>query len=102
MKSNAIRKAAEGETCTFQIAGVCNYNNETTVLCHLPSETSGKGLKSTDLCAAFGCSSCHDAIDDRAHSDEYQDHKYFYNLRALVRTTTRLWEMGIISIKGAK
>lgn len=102
MKSNAIRNAARGEECTFQIAGVCNYSNETTVFCHLPSEFGGIGMKQTDISGAFGCSSCHDAVDRRAISDEYEDHKFFYNLRALVRTYMRLWDKGVITIKGAK
>ena len=46
---SAIRKAAKGEQCTLNIAGVCNYNPETVVFCHFPSETHGMGLKSDDL-----------------------------------------------------
>ncbi|WP_019272720.1 nuclease domain-containing protein [Neisseria lactamica] len=55
---SAIRKAAKGEQCTLNIAGVCNYNPETTVLCHFLGETHGMGLKSDDLSAGFGCSTC--------------------------------------------
>lgn len=102
MKSNALRRAAHGEDCTFRIVNVCNYDPETTVLCHLPSETGGIALKSTDLSAAFGCSSCHDAIDGRVDSVEYHGHKHFYNARAIVRTLNRFYELGLISIKGAK
>ena len=35
---SAIRKAAKGEECTLNIAGVCSYDPETVVLCHFPSE----------------------------------------------------------------
>ena len=31
---SAIRKAARGEECTLNIAGVCSYDPETVVLCH--------------------------------------------------------------------
>lgn len=51
---SAIRKAAKGEQCTLNIAGVCNYNPETVVFCHFPSETHGMGLKSDDLSGVSG------------------------------------------------
>lgn len=62
-----IRKAARGEDCTLRIPGVCNWNPETTVLCHSPYLESGRGmgLKSSDQEAVFGCSSCHDLLDRR-------------------------------------
>ena len=99
MASSAIRKAARGEQCTLNIAGVCNYNPETVVLCHCPSETHGMGLKSNDLSAGFGCSSCHDAIDGRSGHLSRED-KEFYMRRSQFRTIRRLEELGIISVKG--
>ena len=65
MKSSKFRKSARGQECTFRIPGVCNYNTETTVLCHAPHPDKGVGFKSTDLWAAMGCSSCHDVMDGR-------------------------------------
>ena len=38
---SAIRKAARGEECTLNIAGVCSYDHETVVLCHFPSDSHG-------------------------------------------------------------
>ena len=38
---SAIRKAARGEECTLNIAGVCSYDPETVVLCHFPSDSHG-------------------------------------------------------------
>lgn len=62
-----IRKAARGQDCTLRIPGVCNWNPETTVLCHSPYLESGRGmgLKAPDEEACFGCSSCHDMLDRR-------------------------------------
>lgn len=62
-----IRKAARGQDCTLRIPGVCNYNPETTVLCHSPYLSSGRGmgLKAPDEDACFGCSACHDRLDRR-------------------------------------
>jgi hypothetical protein len=66
-KMTPIRKAAQGQDCTLRIPGVCNYNPETTVLCHSPYLSSGRGmgLKAPDTEACFGCSSCHDHLDKR-------------------------------------
>ena len=102
MKSKALRDSARGQDCTFQIVGVCNYNPETTVLCHLPDESHGMSRKSDDFSAAFGCSACHDVVDGRSACPEYREHQYFYNFRACMRTIRAWSEMGLISIKGAK
>ncbi|HGG9251101.1 TPA: DUF1364 domain-containing protein [Neisseria meningitidis] len=97
--SSAIRKAAKGEQCTLNIAGVCNHNPETVVLCHFPSETHGMGLKSDDLSAGFGCRCCHDAIDGRSGHLSRED-KEFYMRRSQFRTIRRLEALGIVSVKG--
>lgn len=97
IKSASLRKSAQGEDCTLNIAGVCNYNNETVVLNHLPSDIAGH--KSTDLSSCYGCSCCHACIDDRSRlsAEDY----YFYTQRAQVRTLTRMEERGLIVVKGA-
>lgn len=61
-----IRKAARGQECTLRFP-VCNYNPETTALCHsnLLEDGKGMGLKAPDTAAAFGCSACHDVLDGR-------------------------------------
>lgn len=64
MKSNKLRQSARGQECLVRIPGVCNHNSETVILAHVGSD-SGMGMKSSDLEAAYCCSSCHDAIDFR-------------------------------------
>ena len=96
--SNKIKRSARGEDCTFQIVGVCNYDPETTVLCHLPDESKGIGIKSDDISAAYGCSGCHDAVDGRVRSAEFEAHRQFYMRRAMVRTWRRLVEKGVVKI----
>jgi len=98
MRSNAIRKSARGETCTFQIVGVCNHNPETTVLCHLPDESHGMGLKADDIASAYGCSACHDAIDGRASNPWAQGEREWYMRRAMTRTLRRLIEKGVVKV----
>jgi len=102
MKQNKFTKSARGQDCTLQIMGVCNHNPETVVLCHIPDESgTGKmGGKSSDWCAVFGCSACHDAIDGRdpkAWNYVYQD-KDWYIMRALKRTWRKWIEMELIKI----
>ena len=65
-RSTPIRRAARGQDCTLRLA-VCNFNPDTTVLCHSNFLIDGKGmgLKAPDMAAAFGCSACHDVLDGR-------------------------------------
>lgn len=93
MISTKLRNSAKGQPCCFNIPKVCNYNPETTVLCHIRDETKGFGNKAQDFSAAFGCSECHRAIDEKHLSKEDE---LFYSLRALQRTW-KLWiDMGLI------
>lgn len=105
MRSNAIRMAARGENCTFEIVGVCNHNPETVVLCHLPDESHGMGRKADDISAAFGCSACHDVIDRRV-ADTFEairpEVREQYMRRAQTRTMRRLIELGVVTIRGLK
>lgn len=97
--SKKIRNSARGEDCTFQIAGVCNYNPDTVVLCHLPDESHGAGKKADDISAAYGCTACHDAIDRREWSQELEDNREWYLRRAMVRTWRKLIANGIVVIR---
>ncbi|SFI83944.1 nuclease domain-containing protein [Albimonas pacifica] len=81
-----LRQSARGRECTLRLAGACNRNPETTVLCHV--KTGGMGRKCPDTAAFFGCSDCH-SIYDRADSrwmDYGQDYLAAQALRALVET----------------
>lgn len=96
IRSKAIRDAARGEPCT-----VCGDNDGTTVFCHLNESWAGKGIgqKADDLGGGFfGCSTCHYLYDSTVDGKP-NDHDI---MRAMYRTIRRLWEMGIIEIKGDK
>jgi hypothetical protein len=88
-KSTPARRAAKGQPCLLNVAGVCNYNAETTVLAHLRwLGNCGTGIKPPDACAVRSCSACHDWLDGRTkplHPDTYESDKNFYAARALVR-----------------
>ena len=63
-----IRDSANGEQCHVRLTGICNGRMDTTVWSHWPGLDAdrGMGLKALDLCGAYTCSACHDAIDGRA------------------------------------
>jgi hypothetical protein len=89
-----LRASAKGQCCTFAIPGICNNDPETVVLCHIRDEWKGMANKANDWSAAFGCSECHTAIDQRhlRRGDEL-----FYSLRAMQRTHAKWFEMGLMT-----
>lgn len=97
--SKKLRDAARGQDCTLNVLDVCNYDPETTVHAHFPSENAG--YKPTDISGGHGCSACHDWLDRRNIGDDESDRE-FYMRRSQERTITRLIEMGIITVKGHK
>lgn len=102
MKSYKLRSSARGEDCTFNIVGVCNHDNSTTVLCHLPDESGGMGKKPDDISAAFGCSACHNVLDGRTLVSNWGVDKDWYMRRAMIRTWRRWIEMGLVKMAGVK
>jgi hypothetical protein len=74
-----------------RLEGVCNGNPETTVLAHVRLVgVSGMGMKSPDIIGAWACSSCHDAVDRRAHMDMDREHVRLAHLEGMVRTLAQL------------
>lgn len=98
MRSNKLKKSSRGKPCTLQIAGVCNGDWDTVVACHLPDETHGIALKSTDLAMVDGCSACHDVLDRRNMHVEFESNRDFYMRRAMVRTWNRWIEEGLVKV----
>lgn len=93
-----IMDAAEGEECTFHIAGVCNYDSTTTVGCHLPDGSGGSNKLTGALSVAFGCSNCHAVLDGRVAFDLPDEDREFYMRRGMMRTINRLIEIGLVQI----
>jgi hypothetical protein len=91
--STKLRNSARGQPCMFQIPGICNHDPSTTVLCHLPSEIKGLATKSDDFHAAFGCSNCHETIDNNRLSRE---ESLYYSMRALQRTMRNWVTRGLV------
>lgn len=83
-ESKRLRDSARGRDCMIRIPGVCNFNPETTVLTHVNG--GGAGTKHSDLLAAFGCSSCHDAIDGRIRTQYTRAELELMHLQGVIRT----------------
>lgn len=80
-----------------RLVGICNHNPETTVLAHIRMPgISGMGMKADDLLGAWACSSCHDAIDRRSHTDLDRDYVRLAHLEGMARTITILRKEGIV------
>lgn len=93
--STKLRKSAKAQPCTFRIPGICNRNAETTILCHAPNEVKGMGNKGDDYHAAFGCSDCHDALDQHKLS-KYEE---AYTWLLGIMRTQRYWvKAGLIVV----
>lgn len=93
-----IMQAAKGQRCTFNIAGECNYDSNTTVSCHLPDGSGGSNKLTGPLSLAFGCSGCHDVIDGRVFSEISAEDKEFYMRRGMMRAINRLIELRLVKI----
>jgi hypothetical protein len=88
-----LRNSARGQSCAFQIPGICNGDPETVVLCHAPSEVKGAGNKSPDFWAAHGCHACHEHLDQ--HRLPRVDEQFFW-LRGIFRTWQRWVDRGLV------
>ena len=92
-----LRKEAKGRGCMVRIPGVCNHNSETVVLAHVRlTGVSGMGMKSPDILGAWACSSCHDAVDRRNHTDLDRDYVRLLHLEGMARTIAQLQKEGLL------
>ena len=94
-KQTKITKSARGEDCQIRIDGICNFNTETTVLCHLNG--GGAGMKHNDIHAAYGCSCCHDVIDGRRKTGFSKDEIKLMFYDGIIRTQLLLIDKGLIN-----
>lgn len=86
-----LRNAAKSRPCMVRLPDICNHNPETTVLAHIRmAGLSGMGIKADDLLGAWACSSCHDAIDRRSHTDLDRDYVRLAHLEGMARTIAQL------------
>lgn len=96
IKRSKIRQSAKGETCTLNIAGVCSYNPETTVLAHIGFGDGGtaKRRQPGEANSVYACYACHEAIGE-GRDVPGKGGKWFYIARGLARTFERRMEKGL-------
>lgn len=98
MISNKLRKAAAGRECQVRIPGICNHNNETSVLIHIRiAGLCGTGIKPPDILTAIACSSCHDEIDRRTRVTD-AEYARMCALEGMARTQVLFLKEGLIKI----
>lgn len=88
-----LRKLAKGKPCQIRAPGICNFDEATTVLCHMSG--GGMGRKTSDLIAAWGCSDCHAAIDGQQYGLE-RDYREQLAHAGMRRTIEKLIEIGVV------
>lgn len=96
IKSKKLKDSARDQVCTLNVAAVCNCDPSTTVLCHIKTEGGCMGGKPPDISAAFGCSMCHEWLDQNKGTEE---DRLYYTRRGIIRTQLKWIEMGIMCIK---
>ena len=92
IRSDAIRKAANGEACTWPGCGAMDG----TVICahsNLSVHGKGRGIKSDDVFVAFLCSTHHRMLDESHISKNEKEWNF---MRAMSNTIRILWDRGII------
>lgn len=98
MNEKKITESARGENCTIRIPGVCNFNPETVVFCHISGVRFGHGVGKKTKWGAYGCSSCHDVVDGRQprpHGMTYEE-AHAAHLEGVIETLNKLVEKGLL------
>ena len=89
-----LRSYAKGKPCMIRIAGVCNFNSETTVLAHIRMPgISGTGKKAPDLLGSWACSDCHAYVDSRRN-----DRDQLAFMHGVMRTQYQLLRDGVLKL----
>lgn len=94
-----LRKLARGKECQVRIPGVCNHNNETTVLAHLRmAGITGAGQKAPDLLGSWCCSACHAEIDGQQAQQTTLSYEALRlaHLEGIMRTQYELIKAGVV------
>lgn len=102
IRSRKYIDGSKGQSCLFQIPGVCTGGGDTTVFAHIRDVHTGKSVKASDLSGGDCCFACHEVFDRRA---KLPDGKYlsdfdwlFYGLRAMQGTIERRVAQGLLFV----
>lgn len=92
IRSKKVKDSARGEDCALRLVGICSFNPEQTVLCHV-GKMGGRGFKCDDTFSVYGCFNCHQEIDGVNRRELAGD-----ILRAVEETQHKLIEKGLINV----
>lgn len=99
VKSKKLRDSARNQDCTLRLIRTCNFNPETTILCHVGS-MAGMGTKSGDNMAVFGCSACHAVIDGTNSQGAVDNPNIHEDILRALQETQQIWiDKGLVVIK---
>ena len=90
-ESKKLRNAANGESCVM-----CDAQDDTVVLAHLPHNDAGVGQKTHDWKGAFLCARCHAQVDGREQPSHQND--WEWKFIALTRTLKRQFDNGNLCV----
>nr|PZN74544.1 MAG: DUF1364 domain-containing protein [Pseudomonadota bacterium] len=90
-----LRKLARGQPCQLRLPGICNHDNETTVLAHVKAGWCGSS-KPPDICGIWMCSNCHDVFDGRRYSEYSRTELDAEALRALTQQLVWYVRHGVV------
>lgn len=94
-----LRKEARDRDCQIRVPTVCNRDNSTTVLAHLPKPGMGtKWAGVYDILGAWACSACHDAVDGRIKTSYQPDTLRLWHHQGVARTIEILISEGKIRV----
>lgn len=93
-----LRDLAEGQPCQFNIPGICNGRDDTTVWAHSNEQRHGKGrgIKAHDCFGAFACSACHHWYDADPVPSRSEKQAAFRD--AFESTVLFIWSHGLIGV----
>lgn len=84
---SALTDYAKGKPCLIRAPGICTFQDEQTVACHVPlADYHGTGFKMADWFIAFGCFNCHDCVDRRRYRHLNMDLVRGWHLEGMIRT----------------
>lgn len=97
-QSQDLRDLARGQPCQFNVPGVCNHRDETTVWAHSNEQRHGKGrgIKAHDCYGAFACSACHHWYDVDPTPSRTEKQAAFRD--AFEATVLFIWTRGLIGV----
>lgn len=84
---SALTDYAKGKPCLIRAPGICTFQDEQTVACHVPlMDYHGTAFKMADWFIAFGCFNCHACVDRVRYMHLDKELVRTWHLEGMIRT----------------